>query len=93
MLKFYKNLYAKGSYENEKQEYFLSFLTNELSDVDRAMLSSPLSCVEIYGKAGNMATDRTPGGDGLPVEFYNENSDIIAENILALYNTSLQTGY
>ena len=40
-----------------------------------------------------MALNKTPGVDGLPVEFYIENWEVIANDILALYNSILDTGY
>ena len=39
-----------------------------------------------------MALNKTPGSDGLPVEFYLENWLIISDDILELYNTILSTG-
>ena len=40
-----------------------------------------------------MALNKTPGIDGLPVEFYIENWNVIGDDILALYNTVLDVGY
>ena len=44
---FFKELYYKTSCNIEKQNHFLSFITNGLSDEDRAMLAAPLTKEEI----------------------------------------------
>ena len=58
---FYKNLYTESTCDTEKQDYFLSFLTNGLSDSDREFLSSPLSTSEIYSIIKTMEHNKTPG--------------------------------
>ena len=40
-----------------------------------------------------MALNTTPGWDGLPVEFYIENWNVISEAIVELYKSILQRGY
>ena len=92
-VKFYKNLYSKCTVDHDKQVFFLSFLRNELSDDDRNHLCTPLSTDEIYKTIKLMALNKTPGIDGLPVEFYIEHWELIANDILALYDTILDTGY
>ena len=92
MVDFYKYLYTVADIEQEKKQYFLSFMRNELSEEDRTMLSKPISKCEIYKSITNLSLNKTPGIDGLPVEFYLENWDIIGEDILTLYGTILQTG-
>ena len=67
---FFKDLYHKGNCDIEKQEFFLSFLHNGLSDSDREILSSPLTKQEIYKIIRSMAENKTPGNDGFPVETF-----------------------
>ena len=69
-LHFFKTLYSKIACENDLQIYFLSFLQNGLSDLDRDMLSSPIIAEEIYEIIKYMALNKTTGVDGLPTEFY-----------------------
>ena len=92
IVKFYKNLYNKKNCDMEKQEYFLSFLTNELSDSDRQLLCSPLSLSEIKNIIRSMAENKTPGFDGFPVELYDNNWELIGNDLLGMYNTVLETG-
>ena len=89
---FYKNLYDTTDCELDKQEYFLSFLQNELSDDDREMLSAPLTKPEIFKLIKDMELNKTPGIDGFPVEIYEENWDIMGDDLLEIYKTILDIG-
>ena len=89
---FYKKLYQKRNLDLGKQDYFLSFLQNELSDTDRALLNAPLSKQEIYKIISDMAENKTPGIDGFPVEIYDENWEIIGNDLLSIYESILYTG-
>ena len=92
IVNFYKNLYSKRNSDTEKQNYFLSFLSNELSDADREFLSSPLSIPEVKKIIKDMAENKTPGNDGFPVEFYDENFEIICDDLLTMLTAVLDTG-
>ena len=89
---FYKILYCKKDCDVSKQEFFLSFLQNELSDADRDLLSSPLTKPEIFKIIQFMAQNKTPGIDGFPVETYEENWDIMGNDLLSIYEAVLDIG-
>ena len=89
---FFRFLYSKSICDLDKQTYFLSYIDNELTDADHAMLSAPLSKEELYFVMLAIAVNKTPGIDGLPVEFYLEFWQVIADDILEMYNEVLQTG-
>ena len=93
IVKFYKDLYSKHTCDYDKQTFFLSFLQNELSDDDRNLLCTPFSIIEICKTVKAMALNKTPGVDGIPIEFYVENWKAFSVDILALYNTVLQIGH
>ena len=42
-------------------------------DSDRELLNAPISKSEIYGIIKSMDENKTPGNDGFPIEFYDEN--------------------
>ena len=48
---------------------------------------------EIYRALNSLALNKTPGNDGLPVEFYVGNWEIISDDIVELYSTILNEGY
>ena len=90
---FFKDLYHKGNCDIEKQEFFLSFLHNELSDSDRELLGSPISIPDIQKAIKDMSLNKTPGNDGLPLEIYDENWEIIGNDLLTIYKSILETGH
>ena len=92
VVNFYETLYCKENCDLEKQEYFLSFLQNGLSDLDRELLSAPISKPEIFKIIESMAENKTPGCDGFPVEMYEENWEIMGNDLLDIYKTILDTG-
>ena len=92
-VKFYKMLYSRHDCDEDKQAFFLSFLQNSLSDSDRNKLCSPITKFEIYNAAEDLALNKTPGIDGLPLEFYLENWEIISDDIEELYVAILQLGF
>ena len=85
---FHETLYREETCDEEKQEYFLGFLQNELSDSDRETLSAPISKPEIVDIIKSMAHNKTPGNDGLPLETYEENWNSMGNDLLTLYNPS-----
>ena len=89
---FYKKLYSKANCNIEKQNHFLSFVNNELNDEDREMLSAPLTKEEIYLIIKDISTNKTPGIDGIPIEFYIEFWPDISDDLLDMFNNVLHTG-
>ena len=89
---FFDNLYSETDCLIEKQSHFLSYISEELTDDDRAFLSSPLTKEEILWVIQLITINKTPGQDGIPIEFYSEFWDIIAEDLLDVYNDVLQMG-
>ena len=81
---FFKDLYHKGNCD--------IFLHNELSDSDRELLGSPISIPDIQKAIKDMSLNKTPGDDGLPLETYDENWEIMGNDLLTLYETILDTG-
>ena len=70
--KFYKNLYKEKNLNEEKQNKFLENIKKTLSDDENAFLNIPFSSEELYNAAMSLNKGKTPGIDGLPVEFYQE---------------------
>ena len=56
------------------------------------MLSAPLSKDEIIWVIKQIATNKTPGIDGIPIEFYSQFWPEIADDLLEIYRYLLQTG-
>ena len=84
--KFYKNLYKKREHCEEKREYFLNKISKRLSDDENAFLNIKFSSEELRNAANSLSKGKTPGIDGLPVEFYQEYWDIYGEELTTLAN-------
>ena len=56
------------------------------------MLCAPITKIEIYRIINDMALNKTPGVDGIPIEFYIENWNVLSDDLIELYSTVLQTG-
>lgn len=63
-----------------------------MSDEDRDMLNSEISKPEIRKIFETMSHNKSPGIDGLPVEAYEENWEVIGNDMLILYETILDNG-
>ena len=68
--KYYEKLYKKEDFDSEAQEWFLNFLDRKLSDEDCNLLEKEISENEVYNAITNMNKNKSPGIDGLPIEFY-----------------------
>ena len=64
---FYSSLFAEEPVDLAVHEHLLSFVTRRLSDVDREICEGVLSLEEATEAT---AINKTPGTDGLSVEFY-----------------------
>ena len=67
---YYENLYKEESFDIETQEWFLRFIDRKVSDEDSRWLDKELSEIEIHFAIINMNRNKSPGMDGLPIEFY-----------------------
>ena len=69
-VKFYAELYRCGQTDLAKQNLFLDNITAGLSDQQKNNLQVDLSEHEIETAISQMANGKTPGPDGLSIEFY-----------------------
>ena len=67
---YYKKLYKEEDYDNETQEWFLNFIDRKLDENDCEILEKNISDSEIYNAIAKMNRNKSPGLDGLPIEFY-----------------------
>ena len=64
----------------------------KLSDDDKQFLERPLSKNELYEVVKSMQSNKTPGFDGLPIEFYSAFWPELNELLIDSFNFSLQSG-
>ena len=71
-VEFYKDLFTsefKDDNHNEKL-FFLDSIDRKLSEISKNSLDSDIQLTEIVSALKKMPNGKSPGSDGLPVEFY-----------------------
>ena len=81
---FYANLYKHEAGSVEYQEKFLGYVKSCLDDSDREELCKEVSKKEVLGVMKSFSKNRTPGIDGIPIEFYLENWNIIDNDFIEI---------
>ena len=79
--KYYEKLYKEEHFDNEKQNWFLNFMNRQLSNEDCTLLESIITEKEIFHAITNMNLNKSPGLDGLPIEFYVKFWNIIKKEL------------
>ena len=82
--KYYEKLYKEEEYDIETQEWFLKFIDKKLSSEDCKILEAEISEIEIYHAIVNMNKNKSPGIDGLPIEFYVKFWKIIKKDLTVI---------
>lgn len=67
---FYNELYNSVQVDNINVENFISVITPDLNDTDRQLCDENISLDEITEALTSMAKNKSPGSDGITVEFY-----------------------
>ena len=74
---YYEKLYRKEDYDNDYQEWFLRYVNKTLTEQEQKLLEIEVSQLEIFQAVKDMNLNKTPGIDGIPVEFYVQYWNII----------------
>lgn len=92
--KFYKALYKAGEVEQaEIDNYIMNLdINNILSDSDQSKCEGEVSESECYDAMKNIKLGKSPGDDGLPVEFYRTFWDILKQPLIECYKHSYEVG-
>lgn len=89
---FFMDLY--NSRTQEGPDDMISFLEGvafpQLTPEQRELLEAPLTKEEIDAAIASFAKSKSPGSDGLPIEFYSHYNEIITPKLLTLYNVMFQ---
>ena len=73
VVSFYEELYtSKKITKREVQRYYESSAVNKLNEEDKKLCEGLLNSAECRKAAFKMPKNKAPGGDGLPIEFYQE---------------------
>ena len=93
---FYENLYSNSQNQNSSDDNFQDLFNKinipKLTDSEKELLEKPLSKQEIVDVIKSMKTNKAPGFDGLPIEFYVVFWPDICDMLLDSFNFSLRSG-
>ena len=82
LVKYYKYLYKKQECDSDMQDKFLDLLTGTVGINENEMLMAEVTETELYKVIMSMKNGKTPGLDGLPIEFYKSMWHIIRKELL-----------
>ena len=83
---FYQTLYTKKPTSIVKQTELLSQLTATVPPALALALDCPITEGELYTTITQMATNKSPGIDGIPIEFYTAFWPLLKDDIVKLAN-------
>uniref|UniRef100_A0A8C5LXQ3 Endonuclease/exonuclease/phosphatase domain-containing protein n=1 Tax=Leptobrachium leishanense TaxID=445787 RepID=A0A8C5LXQ3_9ANUR len=95
-LKFFKDLYNLDeentqSEQNSRMEAYLSTtITRTLSSADSETLNTAISTEEILAAMKSTKNGKSPGPDGLPIEYYKKNVDSLLPTLTSLFEAIRQ---
>ena len=70
MYKYYEKLYEKEKVDERFQTWFLQFLDRNISDIEKDALQRDISETEIFNAIKLLSSNKSPGIDGIPNDFY-----------------------
>ena len=89
---FHKNLYSSKMQVNNSSKDFFPQARQVLSNENLYFCEGPLSSKECLEALKSMASERSPGTDGLPSEFYKAFWEEIGESLTSALNFSFEIG-
>ena len=89
---FYQDLFTACPVDLGVQSDLLDHLSLSLSPDEAALCDGAALPNEAHDALPGMAKGKFPGSDGLPKEFYVAFWDLLGEDLVNVFNTSLETG-
>ena len=83
----FKTLYNEKSCDIDMQNFFLSQIQSNITDSENEDLVKYVDEEEIYSIIKNMNLNKSPGIDGIPLEFFIYYWDIIKPELCLIYNS------
>lgn len=92
-LSFYSSLFSAGSTNKEVQTEMLNSLSLSVPPSDVPKCEGLFSSDEVFRALNGMARGKTPGSDGLPVEFFIKLWDVLGDYLVDVLNSSYCDGF
>lgn len=89
---FYKSLFTACAIDPVAQSDLLSNVTLSLTAEQSALCEGHLVLDEVHAALFGMARNKSPGSDGLPMEFYITFWDVLGPDLVDVFNASFDAG-
>ena len=89
---FYELLYSASSICQQLADRLTASLDRRLTQEDSAYLDRPSTVQEIRIALASTASNKSPGVDGVPVEFYHRFWSLLESDLLDVYHEALSNG-
>ena len=89
---FYSSLFSEEPVDLNFQDDLLSSLSRQLSPHQASLWEGTMTIDEISFAIKNMNTNKSPGPDGLTVEFYRKFWDVLSPRLVQVYNACFEAG-
>ena len=90
---FYTQLYTSTPIDSNKQDQLLNKVDVHLTQTQQTTLDAPLSLPEIAKAVSQLPKEKTPGRDGIPIEFYQHFWQHIQYHYLHYVNEAYTIGF
>ena len=90
--RFYGDLFRRKAGRREDLEGLVGSLEAKVGEDGRQGLIKELTETEMLGVLRTMPLKKTPGGDGIPVEFYGKFWELVKGDLLALFKEMMDRG-
>ena len=88
---YFQNLYTKQNTCGKTQNLLLKQITNEITNAQNNQLTKQIETTEIKEAIQSMENGKSPGIDGIPIEFYKEFIETIKKDLQKIFNEILFT--
>ena len=89
---FYKTLYKSQNLKNMHQSDFLTDINSRISESSKNYMDSIITKDELGAALKKMPNNKSPGEDGIPVEFYKVFWNVISDDLLDVLQFGLNNG-
>ena len=91
--KFYTQLYTPRAVYPALQPTLLRNLSTQVNATQKQQLDAPITLKELTAAVSQLPPDKTPGADGIPIEFYRKFWTLLQERYLAYINAAYEAGF
>ena len=88
-VRFYKDLFTTQNLDDEEANFFLGQPTKKLTDEQKSSLEKDITLEDVANAMKLMKNNKSPGEDGITIEFYKTYFNIIGEDLLEVFQCGL----